>query len=109
MLAPFIKLPNLMKELAIAQDIDPDELVNDLSEAQIYAQMLQGLANAQQATSPNNSPTGQQPPNMGNTGSVPNRTQGASGAGNDGSSIGVGATPATGEAGFTGNAPQVKE
>tara|TARA_R100001086_G_scaffold233895_1_gene155791 strand:- start:2888 stop:4981 length:2094 start_codon:yes stop_codon:yes gene_type:complete len=109
MLAPFIKLPNLMKELAIAQDINPDELVNDLSEAQIYAQMLQGLANAQQATSQDNSPTGQQSPNVGNTGSVPNGTQGASGAGNDGSSIGVGATPTAGEAGFTGNAPQIEE
>ena len=98
-----------MKELARSQDIDPDELVNDLSEAQIYAQMLQGLANAQQATSQDNSPTGQQPPNVGNTGSVPNGTQGASGAGNDGSSIGVGATPTAGEAGFTGNAPQIEE
>ena len=108
MLAPFIKLPNLMKELAIAQDINPDELVNDLSEAQIYAQMLQGLANAQQATSQDNSPTGQQPPNVGNTGSVPNRTEGVSGGGNDGSPIGVGTTPTAGEAGFTGNAPEVE-
>ena len=109
MLAPFIKLPNLMKELAIAQDIDPDKMVNDISEAQIYAQMLQGLQNAQQATGDNTSPTPQQPPNVGNTGSVPNGTQGASGAGNDGSSIGVGATPTAGEAGFTGNAPQTQE
>ena len=37
MLAPFIKLPNLMRELAISQDIDPDSLVNDMSEAAIYA------------------------------------------------------------------------
>ena len=49
MLAPFIKIPNLMRELAISQDIDPDSLVNDVNEAQIYAQMLQGMmANAQQ-------------------------------------------------------------
>ena len=108
MLAPFIKLPNLIKELAIAQDIDPDKMVNDVNEAQIYAQMLQGLANAQQATSQNNSPTGQQPPNVGNTGSVPNRTEGVSGGGNDGSPIGVGTTPTAGEAGFTGNAPEVE-
>jgi len=108
MLAPFIKLPNLIKELAISQDIDPDKMVNDVNEAQIYAQMLQGLANAQQATSENNSPTGQQPPNVGNTGSVPNRTEGVSGGGNDGSPIGVGTTPTAGEAGFTGNAPEVE-
>ena len=49
MLAPFIKIPNLMRELAIAQDIDPDSLVNDQSEAQLYAQMLKGMmANVQQ-------------------------------------------------------------
>ena len=52
MLAPFVKLPNLMRELAIAQDIDPDSLVNDVNEAQVYAQMLQGMMqmlNKQQA------------------------------------------------------------
>ena len=43
---------------------------------------------------------------MAGAGGVPNGTQGASGAGNDGGSIGVGATPTAGEAGFTGNAPQ---
>ena len=49
MLAPFIKIPNLMRELAISQDIDPDSLVNNVDEAQVYAPMLQGMmANAQQ-------------------------------------------------------------
>ena len=45
MLAPFVKLPTLIKELAIAQDMDPDELVNDMNEAQIFAEMLKGLNN----------------------------------------------------------------
>ena len=40
MLAPFVKIPNLMKELAITQDIDPDSLVNDMNEAQLYSEML---------------------------------------------------------------------
>ena len=108
MLAPFIKLPNLMKELARSQDIDPDELVNDLSEAQIYAQMLQGLQNAQQGTGEDNSTTGQQPQNVGTAGSVPNAAQGAGGGGNGGGSIGVGTSPTAGEAGFTGNAPEIE-
>ena len=108
MLAPFIKLPNLMKELAIAQDIDPDKIVNDMNEAQIYAKMLQGLVDAQQQASKTGSPSGKQPSNMAGSGGVPNRTQGASGAGNDGSPIGVGATPTAGEAGFTGNTPQTE-
>ena len=43
MLAPFVKLPTLIKELAIAQDMEPDELVNDVNEAQIFAEILRGL------------------------------------------------------------------
>ena len=61
MLAPFIKIPNLMRELAIAQDIDPDSLVNDVNEAQIFTEMLKGLANAQQEASKQGQPVyGQQ-------------------------------------------------
>ncbi len=108
MLAPFIKLPNLIKELAISQDIDPDKMVNDINEAQVYAQILQGLQNAQQQASETGSPPNKQSQNMGGSGGVPNGTKGASGGGNDGGSIGVGATPTAGEAGFTGNTPQTE-
>src|SRR5210317_1268317 len=65
MLAPFVKLPNLVKELAIAQDIDPDLLVNDLDEAQVYAEVLKGLQNAQQGTGPEGGPAGQSATGMG--------------------------------------------
>ena len=71
MLAPFIKLPNLMRELAISQDIDPDSLVNNMNEAAIYAEMLKGLQNAQQGTGPEGGPAGQQPTGMGGAGGVP--------------------------------------
>ena len=109
MLAPFIKLPNLMRELAISQDIDPDSLVNNLNEAQLYAQVLKGLQDAQQAASQQTQPTNQQPTGMGGTGgtpSAPNRNDGAS---VDGSPTGVGATPNAGEASFTGNPQRVEE
>ncbi len=109
MLAPFIKLPNLMRELAIAQDIDPDSLVNNLNEAKLYAELLRGLQNAQQEASQQSQPTGQQPTGMGGSGgtpSAPNRNDGAS---VDGSPTGVGATPAAGEASFTGNPQGVEE
>ena len=43
MLAPFIKIPNLIRELAISQDIDPDTLVNNVDDAQIFAEILRGL------------------------------------------------------------------
>ena len=66
MLAPFIKLPNLVREIAISQDIDPDQLVNDMNEAQIYAEMLKGLQpDAQQGTGPESGPAGQPPASMG--------------------------------------------
>ena len=70
MLAPFIKIPNLIRELAISQDIDPDSLVNDVNEAQIYAEMLKGMmANAEQGAGEDDNATGQQSSNMGGSGS----------------------------------------
>jgi len=109
MLAPFIKIPNLMRELAIAQDIDPDSLVNDANEAQMYAEMLKGMmADAQQGTgegvSPNSQQQGMEQPN-----GVSQRPEGTDNQGSGNGTIGVGATPTAGEAGFTGNAPQFEE
>ena len=104
MLAPFIKIPNLIRELAISQDIDPDSLVNDVNEAQIYAEMLKGMmADAQQRSSEDGNATGQQSSDMAGTGGVPQQSQDNNGAGTDGGTIGVGATPTAGETGFTGN------
>jgi hypothetical protein len=109
MLAPFVKLPNLMRELAIAQDIDPDSLVNDVNEAQVYAQMLQGMMqDAQQAAS---AEAGGAPPQQGMApnGGVPSGPPGSDDSGRGNGTIGVGIAPNAGEAGFTGNAPQVEE
>jgi len=103
MLAPFIKIPNLIRELAIAQDIDPDSLVNDVNEAQIYAEMLKGMmANAQQEAGAEGGPGGQQP-GMGPDGGVPQGDQGVDSSGRGASTIGTGDVPLAGEAGFTGN------
>ena len=108
MLAPFIKIPNLIKELAISQDIDPDSLVNDQNEAQIYAQMLQGMMqNAQQAASADAGPAAQQQ-GMAPNGGVPQGVQGNDDSGRGNGTIGVGTAPSAGEAGFSGNAPQVE-
>ena len=108
MLAPFVKLPNLMRELAISQDIDPDSLVNDANEAQVYAQMLQGMMqNAQQAAGPEASPSPLQQ-GMAPNGGVPNGPPGVDDSGRGNGTIGVGTAPSAGEAGFTGNAPEVE-
>tara|TARA_R100000353_G_scaffold161168_1_gene121049 strand:- start:1127 stop:1687 length:561 start_codon:yes stop_codon:yes gene_type:complete len=106
MLAPFIKLPNLVRELAIAQDIDPDQLVNDVNEAQLYAEVLKGLQNAQQGTGPEGGPTGQPPAGMGGPNATPNGPPPVDNSGVGGGTIGTGNVPVAGEAGFTGNPPE---
>ena len=115
MLAPFIKIPNLIKELAISQDIDPDSLVNDMDQAQIYAEMLKGMQpdvqqQQQQSGNPQAAgPNGQQPGGMG----IPQQTSAGTtpsdltGSGNG--TIGTGGVPAAGESQFAGNAPQLEE
>ena len=72
MLAPFIKIPNLIRELAISQDIDPDSLVNDMNQAKIYAEMLKGMQpDAQQGQQQPESGSPQSPsPNSGQSPSM---------------------------------------
>jgi len=103
MLAPFIKLPNLVRELAISQDIDPDQLVNDINEAQLYAEVLKGMQNVQQGTGPEGGPAGQQSAGMGSPDGLSNGPPpvDASGVGNG--TIGTGDVPVAGQDGFTGN------
>ena len=117
MLAPFIKIPNLIKELAISQDIDPDSLVNDINQAQIYAEMLKGMQNAQQPTEQQQQSGGaeaaltgsEQPAGMAGPTEAPSGAQPSdlTGAGNG--TIGTGAVPTVGEGQFAGNAPQLEE
>ena len=101
LLAPFIKIPNLVKELAISQDIDPDQLVNNTDEAAIFADILRGLN--ERTTSPEAAPPGEQPRTMGANGSVPVGANPMDVSGVGGGNIGVGISPLAGEAGFTGN------
>ena len=104
MLAPFVKIPNLIRELAIAQDIDPDSLVNDENQAKIFAEILRGLNELQQAETPN-----QQPNSMAGTGGMGQTPTDGSVQGVGAGDIGVGATPVAGESGFTGNNPNITE
>ena len=101
MLAPFVKLPTLIKELAIAQDMEPDELVNDVNEAQIFAEILRGLNG--QPTGEEAAASGEQQPNMGAPEGVPAGANPADPTGVGGGTIGTGTTPTPGEGGFTGN------
>ena len=117
MLAPFIKIPNLIKELAISQDIDPDSLVNDMNQAQIYAEMLKGMQpDAQQGQQQPESggPQGPssnsgQPTNMGAPQQPAQGTQPSDLTGSGNGTIGTGGVPAAGESQFAGNASQFEE
>ena len=102
MLAPFIKIPNLIRELAIAQDIDPDSLVNDMNDAAIFAEILRGL-NVGQETGPQTDQGGQQPGGMDGVGGVPAGANPNDAQGTGGGNIGVGNVPQSGESNFTGN------
>jgi len=104
-LAPFIKIPNLIKELAIAQDIDPELLVNDVNEAAVFADILRGLMNAQ-GTGPQAGATNQPQEGMGGAGAAPVGANAMDPSGVGGGNIGVGNAPVAGESGFTGNPPQ---
>ena len=105
MLAPFIKIPNLIRELAIAQDIDPESLVNDMNDAAIFAEMLKGLNAAQQqeGTRETQAPSQQQP--MGGSQGVPTNGSGQDPSGVGNGTIGTGNVPQSGESNFTGSAP----
>jgi len=37
MIAPFVKIPTIIKELAVSMDLDPEEVVNDVNQAQVMA------------------------------------------------------------------------
>ena len=102
MLAPFIKIPNLIRELAISQDIDPDSLVNNMDDAQIFAEILRGLnAQQQEITGETQAPNQQQP--MGGSQGIPTNGNGQDPSGTGDGTIGTGNVPQPGEGNFTGS------
>tara|TARA_R100000951_G_scaffold115924_1_gene125715 strand:- start:3450 stop:5552 length:2103 start_codon:yes stop_codon:yes gene_type:complete len=104
-LAPFVKIPNLMRELAIAQDIDPDSLVNDVSEAQVFAEILKGLQqDAQQAASQQAQSAAGEQGSVEQSGGVPAGANPNDPSGVGGGQIGTGSVPSAGEDNFTGTA-----
>ena len=101
MLAPFIKIPNLIRELAISQDIDPDTLVNNVDDAQIFAEILRGL-NAKQEAGEQAEGSNGESPSMGGTQGAPTGANPNDPSGNGGGNIGTGNVPQSGESNFTG-------
>lgn len=87
--APLVKLPTILRELAYSMDVDPEEIINSPEEAAIYAEII-GLQNASQ----------QSPLEAG--GGVPAGASAADITGAGGGTIGTGGAPMSGEMGFAG-------
>ena len=99
-IAPFVKISEVIKELAYSLDLDPDEIINSKDEAEIYAKII-GYQNAQQGTSQEAPIPGEQP-GMETPGGVPPQGAGPNNAGN-GEGIDPANNPAMpGEMAFSG-------
>ena len=100
-LAPFAKMDYIVREIAKSMDLDPDKLVNSMSDAAIQAEILKKFREENppppqpQAGPPQGGP--QKPP----AGAQVQDTQGSGGG-----TIGTGTAPQPGEQGFSANTGQ---
>jgi len=100
-LAPFIKWSTILTEIAKTLDLDPKEIVNDPTDAAIYARII-GLTNALSGGALGGPGSGTPDQSGGSasgglsTGASPSDTQGSGGG-----TIGTGSAPTPGESGFS--------
>jgi len=95
-LAPFVRWHTCLREIAKSLDIDPEQLINDPENAQIYAHIM-GLANGNQVNRNAIGGQGQ----MGSPMSVPPGASPTDPTGVGGGNIGTGSVPMPGETGFS--------
>jgi hypothetical protein len=100
-LAPFVRWHTCLREIAKSLDIDPEQLINDPENAQIYAHIM-GLANGNQT---NRTAAGGQN-QMGSPMSVPAGASPTDSTGAGGGNIGTGNVPMPGETGFSASATE---
>ena len=99
-IAPFVKIPELIKELAYTLDLDPETVINDPNEAEIYAKII-GLQNARQQNQAVGGTDSPESP-MDTPQGVPNQSPTPDNSGVGNGTIGTGGVPQTGEMEFTG-------
>ena len=87
-LAPFAKMDYLIREIAESMDLDPDKVVNNMSEAALMAEILKDM----KAETPQEAPGG-----------VPAGLETTGGPGSGGGMMGTGGAPTPGEPGFSAN------
>jgi len=103
-IAPFVRISEVVKELAYSLDLDPDEIINSKDEAEIYAKII-GFQNANKGNGSQAPIPGQLGP-MGGDGGVPQEGAGTNVSGNGEIPIGADNAPMPGEMDFSG---QVEE
>ena len=79
-IAPFVRISEVIKELAYSLDLDPDEILNSKDEAEIHAKII-GYQNVNQGTSPQVTDPNQLAA-MAASGGVPEQGAGADNTGN---------------------------
>ncbi len=97
-LAPFAKMDYIIREIAKSMELDPDKLVNSMSDATIQAEMLKKW---QEANPPEPQPEAPGQPQGGPAGAQARDPTGAGGG-----TIGTGSVPTPGEPGFSANTGQ---
>jgi len=105
-IAPFVRMSEVIKELAFSLDLDPEEIMNTKDEAEIYAKII-GLQNVNKRNS-NQAPLPGQLGAMASDGTVPEQATGANFPGNGEGTIGPGNTPMPGQMEFTGQVEEPK-
>ena len=99
-IAPFVRMSEVIKELAYSLDLDPEEIMNTKDEAEIYAKII-GLQNAKQGNGPQADANGQLG-GMESSAGVPPEAPRPDSPGNGEGPIGPGNAPMPGEMEFTG-------
>jgi len=95
-IAPFVRWHSVLKEIAKSLDIDPDQLINDPENAQLFAQIM-GMTNGNTQTTGTN----QQQGGMGPASGIPPGANPADATGAGGGNIGTGNVPQPGETDFS--------
>ena len=99
-IAPFVRISEIIKELAYSLDLDPDEIINSKDEAEIYAKII-GYQNANKPNGSQAPAPGQLGPMEGN-GGVPQEGTAPNNSGVGESPIGPGNVSMPGEVEFAG-------
>ena len=105
-LAPFAKMDYIIREICKSMDLDPDKLVNSMSDAAIQAEILKKFKEENPPPPPpeGQAPQGGQP--QGGAQGAPAGAQVQDTQGSGGGNIGTGTAPTPGEQGFSANTGQ---